>query len=540
MNREVSTNWPELLVAAGALAAIQLWLRPLLPVDETRYLSVAWEMWSRGDFLVPWLNGEPYSHKPPILFWLTHGLWALFGVSALPPRVSMFLLSLLALWLSALLARRLWPQHSDVAGPLTPWLLLGGLFWQNFFTLVQFDLLLVLAALVAWLGLLDAVQRPVRGWFQVGVALGLGVLAKGPVVFLPVLPVALLAPWWMTGQPLRWMRWYMSLVGAIVLAVAIALAWAVPAGMAGGEAYREAIFWGQSAGRVVDSFAHRAPWWTYLWLLPVMWLPWLFWPTLWRALRQFGKPAQWDAGVRFCMAVLVPALLLFSLVSGKQGKYLLPLFPIVAVLLARGLAEWRQIRPEKRASPGFAASLLALVGLLLLALPWWPDGPAWLAQVQLMWGPALLLWAFVLMRLSLPLATTVRVAALTMLFMTSVVYLGVLSLATTPFDLDPAGRQIAHMQERGYPVAWLGKYHGQLHFVGRLQQRIEPLRDKAAVQQWLKSHRNGYLLVNEKTPLEQLPAGVWGWPYRGGSLILWPASQLLGVPGRLDALAGSA
>jgi len=540
MNEKISTGWLELLFAASALAAIQLWLRPLMPVDETRYLSVAWEMWQRGDFLVPWLNGEPYSHKPPLLFWMIHGLWSVFGVSAWPPRVLMFVMSLLALWLSARLARRLWPQQVRMTTALVPWLLLGGLFWQNFFTLVQFDMLLVLAALLAWLGLLEAAQRPVRGWLQVGVALGLGVLAKGPVIFLPVLPVALLAPWWLAGQSQRWRTWYAGLAGAVALAAAIALAWAIPAGMAGGEAYRQAIFWGQSAGRVVNSFAHRSPWWTYLWLFPAMWLPWLVWPALWRALRQLGKPAQWDHGVRFCLAVLVPGLLLFSLVSGKQGKYLLPLFPVLAVLLAHALAEWRRVRPEQSVSLGFAALLLALTGVLLLVLPWWSDGPAWLGQVQLMWGPALLLWAIVLVRLSLPLATTVRVAALTMMFTTSVVYLGVFSLATAPFDLRPPGRQIAHLQALGYPVAWLGKYHGQFQFIGRLRKRIEPLPDKAAMQRWLQAHRQGYVLVSNKKSLQQLPAGVWGWPYRGGSLILWPAAALLSTPDRLDALPGSA
>lgn len=540
MNTQTSTRWPELLLAATVLAVIQLWLRPLLPVDETRYLSVAWEMWLRGDFLVPYLNGEAYSHKPPLLFWLIHGLWALFGVSALSARLLMFGLSLLALWLSALLARRLWPQQASVTGALTPWLLLGGMFWQNFFTLIQFDLLLVIAALLAWLGLLDVPQRPLRGWFMTGAALGAGVLVKGPVIFLPVLPVALLAPWWLIGQSQRWLHWYAGLVGALVLAAAIALAWAIPAGMAGGEAYREAIFWGQSAGRVVNSFAHRNPWWMYLWLLPVMWLPWLIWPTLWRAVRQLGKPAQWDVGVRFCLAVLVPALLLFSLVSGKQGKYLLPLFPVVAVLLARALAGWRPIRPKQDFRLLFVAVLLALSGVLLLALPWWPNGPLWLAQIQLMWGPALLLWAIVLVRLSLPLLATVRVATLTTLFLTAVVYLGVLSLAVTPFDLAPVSKQIAHLQENKRPVAWLGKYHGQFHFVGRLKQRIEPLQDHAAMKSWLMSHRDGYLLVNYRVLPDQLPAGVHAWPYRGGSLVLWPVSRLLAMPHWLDELAANA
>ena len=93
-------GWGILLASVLVLATLQLWLRPLMPVDETRYLSVAWEMWWRGDFLVPYLNGEPYSHKPPLLFWLMHGLWSLFGVSELAARLIPLLLSVLALWMS--------------------------------------------------------------------------------------------------------------------------------------------------------------------------------------------------------------------------------------------------------------------------------------------------------------------------------------------------------------------------------------------------------------------------------------------------------
>ncbi len=56
-------------LACWALAvASGIVFRPVLPVDETRYLAVAWEMWFRDDFIVPYLNGEPYHHKPPCFF----------------------------------------------------------------------------------------------------------------------------------------------------------------------------------------------------------------------------------------------------------------------------------------------------------------------------------------------------------------------------------------------------------------------------------------------------------------------------------------
>ncbi|MBI2235329.1 MAG: glycosyltransferase family 39 protein, partial [Micavibrio aeruginosavorus] len=54
----------------GMFLAVVL-LRPLLPIDETRYVTVAWEMFLRHDPLAPLtVNGTPYHHKPPLLFWL--------------------------------------------------------------------------------------------------------------------------------------------------------------------------------------------------------------------------------------------------------------------------------------------------------------------------------------------------------------------------------------------------------------------------------------------------------------------------------------
>jgi 4-amino-4-deoxy-L-arabinose transferase-like glycosyltransferase len=94
------------------LIAVSLYSRPLLPIDETRYAAVAWEMWFRNDFLVPHLNGESYSHKPPLLFWLIALSWKLFGVNEMSLRLISPLFSLAALYLSGSIARVLWPDRS--------------------------------------------------------------------------------------------------------------------------------------------------------------------------------------------------------------------------------------------------------------------------------------------------------------------------------------------------------------------------------------------------------------------------------------------
>ncbi|MGB5259570.1 MAG: glycosyltransferase family 39 protein, partial [Gammaproteobacteria bacterium] len=93
--------WPVLLVLWLVALLAGIGTRPLVPVDELRYIAVAWEMWQRGEFLVPILNGEPYSHKPPLFFWLIHAGWWLFGVNEWTARLLAPLLTLLSLYATA-------------------------------------------------------------------------------------------------------------------------------------------------------------------------------------------------------------------------------------------------------------------------------------------------------------------------------------------------------------------------------------------------------------------------------------------------------
>ena len=64
------------LLGFAAVALAGVLLRPALPIDETRYLAVAWEMWARGDWLVPTKNFALYTHKPPLLFWTMNLVWS--------------------------------------------------------------------------------------------------------------------------------------------------------------------------------------------------------------------------------------------------------------------------------------------------------------------------------------------------------------------------------------------------------------------------------------------------------------------------------
>src|SRR5205823_6584442 len=70
-----------LLVLPGVLLYPCLSFRLFEP-DEGRYAEIPREMLARGDGVVPYLHGEPYLDKPPLLYWLVLACYGVFGVPA--------------------------------------------------------------------------------------------------------------------------------------------------------------------------------------------------------------------------------------------------------------------------------------------------------------------------------------------------------------------------------------------------------------------------------------------------------------------------
>ena len=513
-----------LMLAVFTLVAIVA--RPITPIDETRYLGVAWEMWLRGDFLVPYKNGEPYSHKPPLMMWMFQAGWALFGVNAWWPRLVSPLFSAGAIWLTYLLATRLWPSRHGLGGRAAV-VLASCLVWAISSTWVMFDVMLAFFVLAGMHGiLLAADQKRLRGFALLGASIGLGVLAKGPVILLHVLPVAALAPWWRPGT--RWASWYGGVFLALLYGASIALLWAIPAGIAGGEAYQQAIFWGQTANRMVESFAHQRPVWWYLALLPVILFPWFVWPTLWRSMWLCVRQGL-DFGSRFCVAWSVPVFVAFSFISGKQLHYLMPLFPAFALLVARVVAGGRRAeKPDSGLAVPLSAVAIIGLALLLIASGTIPTPYADLPRTRLVVaGLGLVstgLGAYFLYRR--------QPKPLVILSMTGALLPIALQWAFAPAiypnnDVRPIAAAIARAQARNIVVAHEGKYHDQYHFFGRLEKPLVavPKEDLAV---WLQQHPSAWavLYVRDHNMLRSVPT-ILTQPYRGKTVALVDAKTAL-------------
>lgn len=515
-------QWLALLLLWLVLVVVSLVSRSYIPIDETRYVTVAWNMWLRDDFLVPYLNGETYSHKPPLFFWLMNLGWFVFGVNDWWPRLIPSFFALGSMWMTVRLAALLWPQD-DRTALLAPLMLMTSGLWAVFTTATMFDMMIATFTLLGMLGIVVAWQgNPIKGWLMVGIAIGLGLLAKGPTILLQILPAAALAPWWGgTAKPCNWRRWYAAMLAAVLLGALIALLWAIPAGIRGGEKYQNAIFWGQTADRMVNSFAHRRPLWWYVPLLPLMVFPWLLWLPVWRGFCKLAAQPG-DEGLRFCLAWLVPVFLAFSFISGKQMHYLLPIFPPFALLAARGIVLSNGAGRRLDLLP------LALVGAVMAAgLIYFPTYAlthgvvAW-GQDIASWGGWLMLGALLLLMFLKADKAEVdaRKIAGFGLFAVVLLYVSIIKPAGLAYDVRPIGSAMKRLEDAGIPMAYVGRYHGTFNFVGRLQASPQ-VTSRELLSDWFARHPEGRAIVifNRSYPLRDLKP-EYLQHYRGGQIAI--------------------
>lgn len=488
----------------GGLAFVMgLWLlpvfvtlefRPILPVDETRVVSVAWEMWNRGDLLIPYLNGAPYPDKPPLLFWIIQLGWAVTGVNAWWPRLVPGLFALGCLYLSHRLGRHLWP-HTPAAADLATLVLLGTTFWSAFCTGLVYDMTLTFFVLAGMMGLLLAWQgKPWRGFAVFGLSAGLGILTKGPVALLHLSLPACTAPLWMGDNPPRWSRWSLGVAAGALLGLALAAAWALPAARAGGDAYAQQILWYQTANRMVNAFAHRRPFWWYLPLLPLLLFPWIVWPPLWRSLRSLIA-SQADSGVRLTLIWSGVGLAAFSALSGKQAHYLLPLLPPLALLAGRGLADSPQLRPGDALYPAAGLVLFGAVLFLIPVLAPHLDLPAWAEQLPWITGLTIAGTGLVLAVVQLGHSWLESAKlALASAFTVAAFQAGLSLPVWNAYDLQSISLRLGALEASGIPLAHVGKYHGQFQFLGRLRHPLDVVEPQALAA-WFARHPGGRAVV---------------------------------------------
>ncbi len=340
----------------------------LFEPDEGRYAQIPREMLERGEWLVPVLQGEPYLDKPPLFYWLVMLSYSLFGYHEWAAR----LIPALAIHTSVLLVfgigRRLVGERSAFWGAL---LLIVSPFFLGVGRLLVLDGLLTLWITLAWLAGYHACadRQPRRGWWLVAaLACALGVLTKGPVALLLVVPPLVVQRWLnpvaydsnrvdaSATESHDWNRMPRLWLVFVAIILAVNLPWYAAVCVQRPEFGRYFLLQ-HNIQRFVEPFDHVQPVWFYApyllsGLLPITLLAW--------PLMRFLTSTRTDDSQKRCPAmgylllVGLWCVFFFSLAGSKLPTYILPAFP--PLCLALGCFVARTDRCRSRWVIGLIAS----------------------------------------------------------------------------------------------------------------------------------------------------------------------------------------
>jgi 4-amino-4-deoxy-L-arabinose transferase-like glycosyltransferase len=205
--------------------ALSLFLRlghaPLFDVDEGAFSQATLEMFQRNDFLSTYLNGEPRYDKPILIYWLQAASVSVFGVSELAFRLPSALCAALWVALTFAFARRHFAMGTawsaaGIMGTSLGVFIIGRAATAD----ALLNLLIASSMFAAWMYL----QSKRRNWlYATFAAIGLGVLAKGPVAILIPLAVTFVFCW--LRRDLKfWLRTVFD-TRALLLFALIAVPW---------------------------------------------------------------------------------------------------------------------------------------------------------------------------------------------------------------------------------------------------------------------------------------------------------------------------
>ena len=363
--------WMPLLLGAGLYCLGLKWTDLWTP-DEPRYAEVAREMLQRDDYVQPYCNGEKYTEKPPLFFWMVAALAKLRGevdqlAVRLPSAASAVGTLALLIWFCARFFGR---REAFVAGlvlctsPQFFWLARSG----------HIDMLLtflITASLVSFYRFYCG-----GGWWYGAVfygCLALATLAKGPVgMLLPILVAvcfAALSGDWRAVKRLR------PALGLPAVA-AVVMLWYIPAmGQASGYDPGSMVL-RQIIGRMFHPTSHS--------------VSIFYWPFYHATVLAYGM-APWSLLLPFAAAEAyrarrdksqTPRLFLlcwsgaifafFTLIASKRELYILPMYPAAAALAGIWLtrSETRaSFRMPRLATAAYGAALVCLGLSALTVLP---------------------------------------------------------------------------------------------------------------------------------------------------------------------------
>lgn len=332
-----------LVISVALIWFVNLEYRVLVKPDEGRYAEIPREMVVSGDWTTPRLNELKYFEKPPLQYWATATAYTLFGEHQ---------------WTS-----RLWTALTGFAGILLVWyaglrlfgreaagyaaLLLGSsLLYVLMGHINTLDMGVTFFLTLGIVGLLLGQTRiepdKQRNWMLLAWAgLALAVLSKGLMGL--VLPGAALFIYMVAQGDFRVMKRMHWLPGLAVFLL-ITAPWFYLVMKANPEFFERFFIYEHYTRFTTKDLGRYQPWYYFIPILLAGALPWtvLMFDTLLRTWRGSQLPSQMFNAQRFLLIWAIFIYVFFSVSGSKLPSYLLPMFPVLALLMGKRIAEMRE------------------------------------------------------------------------------------------------------------------------------------------------------------------------------------------------------
>lgn len=474
--------------------------------DEPRYARAAVEVVESGNYLVPTFNGQMWLDKPPLLYWLMSVPIRLFGPTEFACRFFGVVGSAITALLTFFIGRRLFGTK---AGLWAMVILASTLMMLVVGSSALTDaVLLPIIVAVMMVFTMSIGNRPSSFVHRlspliIGIALGLGMLAKGPIGLMPII-VILVTLWLGKRFKLDFNLSYWQVGAAILLGFLIFVVWALPANkVSNGEFLR--FFIGRHViARAIKPMEHHGgnfllylPY--YLIVIIVGFFPWtLHLPGALSAIA--GGRVGGSNSRNFLFGWIAPPLIIMTLAVTKLPHYVLFIWPALALAVGGTIvASQKNMLNDRdkvwlRRGGWFFAPLVIAIAIGLIIGPWFVGVPGlrWSGLVS-----GIVLLVMMVIAIHWQQANRPEVSAKVMLvgmfiFMIPVLF-GVLPAVERVKLSPPIAEAIKAETLQNVPVVTYKYGEPTLNFyIGR---KIEVLQSEEAVVEWAKQPVPGVLVI---------------------------------------------
>ncbi len=336
MNNDFSKYHQRLLVLTALLGLIAIFWglgsMNLTSLNEGRRALAIKEMFNSGDWLIPRLNGELYLTKPPFLYWISASFsYLLGGVTEWTLRLPSAFAAVAVLCMTYQYTNKYFGMWAAL---FAAQLLIANAGFAMLARRAEIEMLLTALCVGAIFSAVHYIkQEGKRYWIYLSYfLLGLAVLTKGPVAMLFVTLPLIMAAFW--TKDLRVKQLLTNKTGWLIFLV-VSLSWYAIVSMKLGPDIWATIIKRDMVGKMQGD-NNVKPILSYIGWIAVDFL--LLVGLLLVKPKALFKQYQYQISFIIPLLVIVVPLIVFSVFSNKHAKYLLPIYPFLAIVLGVQLA----------------------------------------------------------------------------------------------------------------------------------------------------------------------------------------------------------